>query len=327
MSELNSDTRLMTWFKLGRVSNLPTVWSNTLVGLAIGVLGYSASANGNVAVGLQMPSFLTTLFALLAMSLFYVGGMFLNDAFDSEIDAIERPERPIPSGVVSRSSVFAAGFGLLIGGVVLIVAMKLLITGGALLPPLIASLLLGFCIVLYNVWHKENPFSPLIMGLCRVLVYVTTALLVTSSVNVLMLVACLALLAYLMGLTAIAKQENLNHLSNFWPLLLLFLPILVWLAGGSWNWLAVATSVLLLVWVAFACFVLVRRQPGCIPKAVSSMLAGISLVDAVAIASLATREQSGFLLQTMPAGNLFWVIVCIACFLLTLAFQRIIPGT
>ena len=313
----------MTWFKLGRVSNLPTVWSNTLVGLAVGVSGNAAST----ASGLQMPSALTILFALVAMSLFYVGGMFLNDAFDAEIDAIERPERPIPSGIVSKRSVFVAGFSLLAAGVAVVAVVKLLITGGALLPALVASLLLGFCIVLYNVWHKANPISPLIMGMCRVLVYLTTALLVASSMNLFMLLACLALLAYLIGLTAIAKQENLNQVSNFWPMLLLFLPILVWLSGGSWNWLTLATSVLLLVWVSRACYVLASRAPGCIPKAVSSMLAGISLVDAVALASLASRGETGFQLQSMSAGNIAWVGLCIVCFALTLAFQRVVPGT
>ena len=38
---------------------------------------------------------------LLAMSLFYVGGMYLNDYFDRAIDARERPERPIPAGDIS----------------------------------------------------------------------------------------------------------------------------------------------------------------------------------------------------------------------------------
>ena len=46
--------------------------------------------------------------------------MYLNDAFDREIDAGERPERPIPSGLVSANSVFAAGFGLILFGLGLV---------------------------------------------------------------------------------------------------------------------------------------------------------------------------------------------------------------
>lgn len=91
----------MTWadaLRLGRVSNLPTVWTNMLAGVVL--------AGGGV---LEVQS----LGLLLALSLFYVGGMYLNDAFDAEIDARERPERPIPSGRVSRGFVFALGFGAL----------------------------------------------------------------------------------------------------------------------------------------------------------------------------------------------------------------------
>jgi hypothetical protein len=47
---------------------------------------------------------------LLALSLFYVAGMYLNDAFDRDFDRDFRPERPIPSGHATAATVFAAGF-------------------------------------------------------------------------------------------------------------------------------------------------------------------------------------------------------------------------
>ena len=72
--------------RLGRVSNLPTVWTNALAGLVL-------------AGGWLDPAPLLLLF--LAVSLAYVGGMFLNDAFDAEVDAVRRPERPIPSGAAN----------------------------------------------------------------------------------------------------------------------------------------------------------------------------------------------------------------------------------
>ena len=50
---------------------------------------------------------------LVAMSLFYVGGMYLNDYFDRAIDARERPQRPIPAGDISAAAVAAIGFGML----------------------------------------------------------------------------------------------------------------------------------------------------------------------------------------------------------------------
>ena len=78
---------------LGRVSNLPTVWANLLAGTALAGVAF-----GSLGAGLA-------LILLPAYTLFYVGGMYLNDAFDANIDAEERPERPIPSGHASSGEV------------------------------------------------------------------------------------------------------------------------------------------------------------------------------------------------------------------------------
>jgi len=80
------------FLRLGRVSNLPTVWTNVMAAAVLARV--PVASMGVVAVA-------------LACSLFYVGGMFLNDAFDHEFDARVRPERPIPSGLVSAGVVFA----------------------------------------------------------------------------------------------------------------------------------------------------------------------------------------------------------------------------
>src|SRR6185295_9438522 len=89
---------LVTLLKLGRVSNLPTVWTNVLAGT---VLAADTVQGWRFAV------------VLLAMSLLYVGGMYLNDYFDRAIDAAERPSRPIPAGEISAAAVAAFGFGTL----------------------------------------------------------------------------------------------------------------------------------------------------------------------------------------------------------------------
>ena len=91
--------------RLGRVSNLPTVWTNALAGIVL--------AGGHVADPRTLP-------LIAAFSLFYVAGMYLNDAYDAEIDARERPERPIPSGRVSAETVFTAGFAMMALGLALL---------------------------------------------------------------------------------------------------------------------------------------------------------------------------------------------------------------
>src|SRR6266536_5422048 len=89
---------LATLLTLGRVSNLPTVWTNVLA--------------GSVLAGGAWQSWRTAT-ALVAMSLSYVGGMYLNDYFDRAIDARERPGRPIPAGDISAAAVAAIGFAML----------------------------------------------------------------------------------------------------------------------------------------------------------------------------------------------------------------------
>src|SRR5262249_54789366 len=121
------------YLTLGRVSNLPTVWSNVLVGV---VLAGSTAPVRLVAA------------LMAALSLFYVGGMFLNDAFDRNIDARIHPERPIPAGEVSASEVFAVGFGAMAIGAALLAAVAVA-SGQSAVPALVAGLGLGALIVVY----------------------------------------------------------------------------------------------------------------------------------------------------------------------------------
>src|SRR4051812_45803107 len=142
-SAIRPRASLATLFRLGRVSNLPTVWTNVLAAVVL--------AGGD-------PASATAALALLAMTSFYVGGMYLNDAFDREVDRRERPGRPIPSGAISEKAVFSAGFGLLAAGVALMA-----VAGPA---PAVAGVALATAIVGYDLRHKGNPVSPILMGLC-----------------------------------------------------------------------------------------------------------------------------------------------------------------
>lgn len=71
---------------LGRVSNLPTVWTNTL---AAALLASSAGA-------LAPPSSLVWLLLLAALSLLYLAGMLLNDLLDADWDQQHHNPAPLP---------------------------------------------------------------------------------------------------------------------------------------------------------------------------------------------------------------------------------------
>ena len=287
---LESPPRWRTYLRLGRVSNVPTVWSNTLAGMVL------AGAPLRPAV-----------FAWLALatSLLYIGGMFLNDAFDRAIDARERPERPIPSGLVTANEVFGVGFGLLATGIV--IAWR---AGG--MRALGASVALAFAIVLYDAWHKKNVLSPALMGACRVLVYVTAAYAATSEPTLVPLLGGAgALFAYLMGLTYVAKQENLERFTNMWPLALLAVPFLV-TARNAFEPISTVLFVGLFVWVVSAVRLLMQGGRGTIPRVVVRLIAGVSLVDALLVAK---------------AGQPLLAAVTALAFFATLFFQRYVAGT
>lgn len=288
--------RAATFLKLGRVSNLPTVWTNTLAGV---VLAGSSPNDWRI------------LLLILAMTLAYTGGMFLNDAFDSDIDAKERPERPIPSGEISAASVFSLGY-LMLGAGVLLVAWCALTQGGGGWQAILASVALVAAIVSYNAWHKANPWSPFVMGLCRMLVYITAGWALTSEPSPILYLGAIALLCYLIGLTYTAKQENLGEVKNLWPLIFLAVPAAYAAATASASLVSWVTLLIFIVWLSYALRFVQRRQPGDIPKAVVSMIAGISLVDAMFIAA---------------TGSVQWVVLAFLAFGLTLFLQRYIAGT
>ena len=274
--------------RLGRVSNLPTVWTNALAGA---VLSGAAVGAGTVVI------------TGLALSLFYLGGMWLNDAFDAEIDARERANRPIPQGEASLRTVALGGGAMLAGGLVLSLAL-----GAAAFA---AAVLLVLAVLLYDWLHKRTVLSPVIMGTTRFLSYAMAAL-AAGALSGSALLGAFGLFAWIVGLTFAAKQEAYDRLGAVWPLGVLAIPLVL----GLWS--ALGSAVALLAWVglaavtAFALHRLFRRAKGDVPRAVVTMIAGISLYDAVLIAG---------------AGAPVLGVVAAAGFGLTLALQRVASGT
>jgi UbiA prenyltransferase family protein len=280
-----------TLLRLGRVSNLPTVWTNVIAGATIANM---ATALADVAtVGLSMTAF-------------YVGGMYLNDFFDREIDARERPGRPIQAGDIGAVTVSTIGFALLAVGIALLVPFGLF--------TVVWGLALAAAIVLYDVWHKGNNFAPLVMGLCRALVYLGTGAAVSGNILPALIVGATALAAHVVGLTYAAKQENLNHIGRLWPLAVLAGPLLLAWPWFTTGWLVIAAALLLCAVDIIAVRLLAKRATGdAVPRAVSILIAAICLVDALAVA--------------LHGGGVVLTCLCASGFVLTQLFQAAIPGT
>ena len=282
----------MTWstaLRLGRVSNLPTVWTNALAGVILSK--GSLNISGWAAL-------------LIGFSLLYIAGMYLNDAFDAGIDALQRSSRPIPRGEASRGTVFAAGFVLLALG---LACLSLLGVGAGAVGVLLAA-----AIVFYDWLHKKTALAPLLMALCRWLIYPAAGLAAYGILSASLLWGATGLFCYIAGLTYAAKQEAFDGVERIWPLAIIAVPFAVGLvaaraAAQAWPLLA-----LFGLWMAGCLFLLRRRQIGDVGRAVSLLLAGISLYDAVLVSA------AGF-----PSLS----IICAAAVLLTVVAQRYVPGT
>ena len=279
-----------TLLKLGRISNLPTVWTNVLAGT---VLAGGAAEDQRVAL------------VALAMSLLYVSGMYLNDYFDRSIDARERPTRPIPAGDISAQAVAIIGLALLAAGVAILSLIGL--------AAAIVGLVLALSIVGYDAFHRGNPVAPLVMGLCRALVYAGAAAAATGTVSPPVIVAGFAMLTFVAGVTFAARQERLDRVGNLWPLLALAAPIALTLPAYRHGVLATYVHLALVAAVAYAVYLLAKRPTAAaVPRAVVTLIAGISLVDAAFLASV---------------GAVNAALVAVAGFAATVLLQRYVAGT
>jgi hypothetical protein len=280
---------LRTLLVLGRVSNLPTVWSDALAGWCLG--GY-----GN---------WTTLACVALAASFLYEGGMFLNDAFDAKFDRHHRRTRPIPSGAISEREVWQWGFLWLALGLTVAVCLGMAV--------MMWAAVLGACILLYNVVHKLTPLSTILMGMCRLCVYLMAASAAQQGVSGEVIWKGLALAAYIVGLSCLARQENSRGAIRLWPGLLLATPmVFAGLIDNGDSWLpALVYALVSAAWSSWALSWSMGRQEPNAGYTVSRLLAGVVLVDVLAVAG-----------SSEP-----WIGCFAAWFALALLLQRFIPAT
>jgi heme O synthase-like polyprenyltransferase len=280
---------LRTLLVLGRTSNLPTVWSNCLAGWWLG-------GRGN-------PWKLILL--MLGATLLYVGGMYLNDAFDAKFDAQHRRERPIPSGLITVELVWRIGVGSLMAGLVILFCLGLS-TG------LIGVVLVG-CIVFYDAIHKVITLSPLVMAACRFFLYPMAASIAANGVTGWSVWCGLALAFYIVGLSFIARKESTRAAAAYWPCLALVVPIVLALVmnTGVYRESALILAALLGLWMARSLRFAYRAMDRNIGRAISGLLAGIVFVDLLAVAD---------------APN-FIELIFLGLLGAALVFQRFVPAT
>ncbi|MBC7077358.1 MAG: UbiA family prenyltransferase [Synergistales bacterium] len=219
---------------------------------------------------------------------FYAAGVVLNDWVDREIDARERPHRPIPSGIISPTMAFWLGCGFLLLGLALsgFVAWR----AGTVRPALV-GVFLALAILTYNFLVKRTFLGPAAMGACRGINFVLGTTLLPWNWAWLPLPVGMAV--YVAGITAFARTEADQ-------------PHRGWLAGGlatmmaglavmtgyavtaerfvidSWRWYALLG--ILAGWMLLrGIWVLAAPSPARVQRLVTQAVMGIIILDAAVV--------------------------------------------
>jgi len=288
---------------MSRFANLPTVWSNGLLGVLVGWTAFRPEV---------CP--LCMILIGIALSSLYLGGCFFNDWHDLAFDQKTRPERPIPSGRWKRGTILNFAVILMFLGVGLSFAVT----------PASGCCAVGIviCILAYTKWHKIHPISFVFMAGARVLIYPLAALSVLpwshfqGQVPIFIILA-IGLGGYILGISLTARAETsktpVSDVRKTFPVLCLCAPI-VFISGSllaSKNGMALVPLAIFLVVLAFT--VRQLRSNHKVGQFVSRTLAAIPLVDFLLV----------FVIAPHPA---FWVI-CPLLALAALSFQKIAPAT
>jgi 4-hydroxybenzoate polyprenyltransferase len=129
----------------------------------------------------------------------YGGGVVFNDVFDAELDKLERPERPISSGIISVKEGTLLAIFLLLAGI--IIAFVVNITSG------IFALSISLAAIVYDKWGKHHSFlGPLNMGLCRGLNLLLGVSILMPQLNIYWYVAIIPII-YIASITMISRGE------------------------------------------------------------------------------------------------------------------------
>ncbi|TLP81691.1 UbiA-like protein EboC [Maribacter sp. ACAM166] len=184
--------KLLGFAHLARPANLPTAAADILAGIAIGLFFENIAA-----IAFLKENLLSVLSLIFSSVFLYAGGVVFNDVFDAKLDAVERPERAIPSGLIPIRQAVCFGIFLMVIGVVLAFNCNL-VAGGI-------SIVLTIAIVLYDAYFKQFRFlGPLNMGICRGL-----NLLLGMSIVAVLSNWCISLVpvVYIFAITLISRGE------------------------------------------------------------------------------------------------------------------------
>lgn len=189
--------RLFAYLVLMRPANIITAIADIMLGFAASGSVMMLTQDNNTSF--DHPQLKLLYWLMLATIGLYGGGVVFNDVFDADLDRVERPERPIPSGRVSRFNATLLGSLLLIGGIA--AAFQVSVLSGAL------AVIIAVLALIYDAIGKHHPIlGPVNMGTCRGGNLLLGISAVPAAVGVFWYLALIPIV-YIAAITAISQGE------------------------------------------------------------------------------------------------------------------------
>jgi 4-hydroxybenzoate polyprenyltransferase len=287
-SKVETIKYLQAFVRLGRISSIPTIWSNCLAGWLLSGGGYP-----------------DVFFAVcFGASCLYFGGVFLNDACDFRFDQVNRRERPIPAGQANIQTVVLCSVGWLALGALVLVSIGTVTA--------FFTVLLVLCIVLYDLTHKIIAFSPAIMAVCRFLLYLIAGSAAENGLGGMSVWSGVALGFFTGGVNYLEEKARSPAGVQYWPVFFLATPIFFAFLANAGGYLGSALffSALLGAWITLSLRHIYGTPHRNIALGSQYLLAGILLVDMLSVLGGSFEISMVFLL---------W-------FAVVNLFQRVFPG-
>jgi hypothetical protein len=263
-------TKIPAYLQLVRLPNIFTAIADIIA-------GYFLIRIGNL-------QYLELFGLIICTSAIYGAGCVYNDLCDLEIDTIERPFRPIPSGKVTPREAGILSCVLFAIGL-----------GGAALAGIISFLIAFFLIVLvvlYDRFTKDIPIlGSLNMALCRggnLFLGMSPAIAWGS----IMLIFPVVSIAYVFSLTTLSKFETggiigMNRWVSFTGFISVGIVVLVLVVFSYLSPAAIFYLGLMAIFIVPALFNAFKTpDPSSLGKAVKMLVLGIPLLDAVYVSGI-----------------------------------------
>lgn len=263
---------------LMRPANIVTAVTDIIAGIAIA--GFLTIDK------FDLRTFLAINLLLIATKCLYAGGIIFNDVFDLEADKINRPERILPRGLVTKNEATAIASAFLGAGIA--AAFMVSAISGALATGI------ALLALVYNKYSKHYPvIGPLNMGLCRGSNLLLGMTICNGFVNTHWYMGIIPIVFIAAVTLTAAKEDTGKNVSSVAIALVLDLVVVaLFLALGLRYGMNVQVSLpFLLIWLGINIFAkttaIRRNEPALIRRAVKTGVLSLIILDASYVAGYA----------------------------------------